>query len=163
MRVSSVLLPAEGTAIRPWWGYSRIEWRSKGGSGGWSVQSARRNDRLSARYVPSRYHKPRFTNVVHCYVLEKYWRSTLLAVRTRARPPLVTYAVDVVFTAVVAREALLPLNGRRFFLKISRELPGDHQLSMIAAGCIAHHLLISSFTFFDTSPLFSHINKRFVC
>lgn len=72
------------TAFRQWWESSRIEWCSKGGSGGWSVQSARRNDRLSARYVPSRYHEPRFTNVVHCYVLEKYRRSTLLTARTRA-------------------------------------------------------------------------------
>jgi len=92
------------TAVYQWWGSNRIEWRSKGGSGGWSVQSARRNDRLSARYVPSRYHEPHFTNVVHCYVLERYWRSTLLAARTRARPPLVTYVVvvDVGLTAVVA-------------------------------------------------------------
>lgn len=89
-------------AVRRWWGSHRIEWRSKGGPGGWSVQSARRNNRLSARYIPSRYHGSRFTNVVHCYVLEKYRRSTLLAARTRARPPLVTYVVDVL-TAVIAR------------------------------------------------------------
>lgn len=41
----------------------------KGEPGGWSMQSARRNDRLSARYVPSRYHEPRFTptwSIVMC-------------------------------------------------------------------------------------------------
>lgn len=83
------------------------------------MQSARRNNRLSARYVPSRYHEPRFTNVVHCYVLEKYRRSTLLAARTRARPPLVTYVVDVVLTAVEASYA----ERQPVFLKIPRKLP----------------------------------------
>lgn len=125
--VPGVLLPAERTAARRWWGSNRIEWRSKGGPGGWSVQSARRNDRLSARYVPSRYHEPRFTNVVHCYVLEKYRRSTLLAARTRARPPLVTYVVDVVLTA--AEASYIRLNGRRPFWRFRVNCPG--QLSMV--------------------------------
>lgn len=126
--VPGVLLPAERTAARQWWGSNRIEWRSKGGSGGWSVQSARRNDRLSARYVPSRYHEPRFTNVVHCYVLEKYRRSTLLAARTRARPPLVTYVVDVVLTAVVEASYTLKY-GCRPFWRFRVNYP--HQLSMV--------------------------------
>lgn len=98
----SVLLPAERTlepggsvvGIRPY----RVVYESRGGREGGAcvVQSARRNDRLSARYVPiMRYHEPRFTNVVHCYsMLEKYRRSTLLAARMRAWPPSVTYVVE---------------------------------------------------------------------
>lgn len=37
----------------------------------WGVQSARRNNWFSARYVPSRNYESRFTNVVHCYAPEK--------------------------------------------------------------------------------------------
>jgi len=110
-KVPGVLLPAEYTAVRWWWGSNRIEWCLKGGSEGWSVQSAWQNNRWSARYVPSRYHEPRFTNVVHCYVLEKYRRSTLLVVRTRARPPLVTYVGNFVY-----------IEQPSVFLKIPRKL-----------------------------------------